>query len=198
MFKKLLDFLTLGLIIGALPNNIVDGQVIDAVPVMADFSFIVAQVNANAASTADLAATNANVTAIQNKFNQSNTYVPVWVASSGVQPAIGNGSILGEYTRNGNTVHCKIALNFGTTTTFGTAGIWTLSLPIAYAGTLESDGFAYYNLGGGADVLAFTKILISAPSVLTVRNTTNAITWNTVAWGAGGYVTCTFTYQIAN
>jgi hypothetical protein len=35
-------------IIGTLPNNIQDGQVADAVPVMADFNFIVNQVNANA------------------------------------------------------------------------------------------------------------------------------------------------------
>lgn len=35
-------------IIGTLPNNIQDGQVADAVPVMADFNFIVSQVNANA------------------------------------------------------------------------------------------------------------------------------------------------------
>lgn len=35
-------------IIGTLPNNIQDGQLADAVPVMADFNFIVNQVNANA------------------------------------------------------------------------------------------------------------------------------------------------------
>jgi hypothetical protein len=35
-------------IIGTLPNNIQNGQLADAVPVMADFNFIVNQVNANA------------------------------------------------------------------------------------------------------------------------------------------------------
>ncbi len=44
------DYLTLGVIIGTLPNNIQDGQIIDAVPVMNNFNFIVSQVNANAAS----------------------------------------------------------------------------------------------------------------------------------------------------
>ena len=42
-------FLTLGVIIGPLPNAIANGQTIDAVPVMADFNWILAQVNANAA-----------------------------------------------------------------------------------------------------------------------------------------------------
>lgn len=42
-------YLTLGLIVGALPNNIQNGQVEDAVPVMANYNWIVNQVNANAA-----------------------------------------------------------------------------------------------------------------------------------------------------
>lgn len=37
-------------IVGTLPNNIQDGQVADAVPVMANFNFLVNQVNANAQS----------------------------------------------------------------------------------------------------------------------------------------------------
>lgn len=43
-------------IIGALPNNIQNGQLADAVPVMADFNFIVNQVNANAAPLGTLTA----------------------------------------------------------------------------------------------------------------------------------------------
>jgi hypothetical protein len=35
-------------IIGTLPNNIQNGNTVDATPVMADFNFIVNQVNANA------------------------------------------------------------------------------------------------------------------------------------------------------
>lgn len=50
MITLLRNFLTLGVIIGTLPNNIVDGTIIDAVPVMANFNFIVSQVNANAAA----------------------------------------------------------------------------------------------------------------------------------------------------
>jgi len=53
--RRLKQFLSLGVIIPPLPFNIQDGQVIDAVPVMADFNHIVANVNANAG-----AITNAN------------------------------------------------------------------------------------------------------------------------------------------
>lgn len=47
---RLRNYLRLGVIVGPLPFNIVDGQIIDAVPVMADFNWIVSQVNANAAA----------------------------------------------------------------------------------------------------------------------------------------------------
>ena len=47
MSKRLRDFLTLGVIIGAMPNQIANGTIIDAVPVMANFNWILAQVNAN-------------------------------------------------------------------------------------------------------------------------------------------------------
>ncbi len=43
-------------IIGTLPNNIQNGQTVDATPVMADFNFIVNQVNANANPTGTLTA----------------------------------------------------------------------------------------------------------------------------------------------
>ncbi|MGH3967669.1 MAG: hypothetical protein ACRDTV_06010 [Mycobacterium sp.] len=44
---RILSFLRLGAIIGSLPNNIMDGDPVDAVPVMNDFNWIVSQVNAN-------------------------------------------------------------------------------------------------------------------------------------------------------
>jgi hypothetical protein len=43
-------------IIGTLPNNIQDGQAVDASPVMADFNYIVNQVNANGNPTGTLTA----------------------------------------------------------------------------------------------------------------------------------------------
>lgn len=198
MLKMILDFLTLGLIVGALPNTISNGSAVDAVPVMTDFNWLVSQVNANAAAASDLAATNAAISAVTSKFDISNTYVPAWAATSGTQPAIGNGSILGEYTRNGNSVQVKIAIVFGTTTTFGNAGTWNFGLPLPYAGTLENDSFAKYAQLGGNDVFLYSKILAANPSIFTLRNTTNALSFSTVAWGNGDAINATITYQIAN
>lgn len=63
LFTELVVFryLTLPVIVGTLPNNIQNGQTEDAVPVMANYNWIVNQVNANAAAltlTPQLAGTN--------------------------------------------------------------------------------------------------------------------------------------------
>jgi hypothetical protein len=49
MLELLRLFLTLGVIVGPLPNTIANGQTEDAVPVMANYNWILNQVNANAA-----------------------------------------------------------------------------------------------------------------------------------------------------
>jgi hypothetical protein len=54
-------------------------------------------------------------------------YTPTW-ASTGTQPALGNGTIAGRYTKIGNTVHAIVTLTVGSTTTFGT-GAWSFSMP---------------------------------------------------------------------
>lgn len=55
MLRLIREFLSLGIIIGALPNTVVNGQAVDAVPVMTDLNWIVSQVNANAATATGLA-----------------------------------------------------------------------------------------------------------------------------------------------
>src|SRR5688500_12750202 len=61
------------------------------------------------------------------------TYTPTW-ASSGTQPAIGNGTLAGRYASVGKIVYVKLRLVAGSTTTFGT-GDWTFSLPVAPSAT---------------------------------------------------------------
>lgn len=56
-------------------------------------------------------------------------YTPTW-ASSGTAPAIGNGSVTGAAVLANKIVDFRVAVVFGTTTTFGT-GSYTLTLPVA-------------------------------------------------------------------
>ena len=56
------------------------------------------------------------------------SYTPVW-SSTGTQPALGNGTLVGSYRRIGSTVSVRIVLTLGSTSTVGT-GAYRLSLPV--------------------------------------------------------------------
>lgn len=57
------------------------------------------------------------------------SYTPTWTAAT-TNPAIGNGTITAAYRRIGKTVHFRIQITMGSTTTYG-AGAWFLTLPVA-------------------------------------------------------------------
>jgi hypothetical protein len=63
------------------------------------------------------------------------TFTPAW-SSSGTQPAIGNGSIVGRYVRNGSGWKAWYQITFGSTTTYGT-GVYFFSLPFALGGGIS-------------------------------------------------------------
>ena len=65
------------------------------------------------------------------------SYTPSWTAS-GTAPAIGNGTLSGAYQQFGKTVHFKIAMQTGSTTTYGTNSYrWTLPVAMAAPSTIE-------------------------------------------------------------
>lgn len=64
---------------------------------------------------------------LEDDVDDWDTYTPAWTAS--VNPAIGNGTITGQYKRIGNFVVVDAGFVAGTTTTFGTSQ-WFFSLPV--------------------------------------------------------------------
>lgn len=56
------------------------------------------------------------------------TYSVAWTAGT-TNPTIGNGSLYGSYIQIGKTVNFRVAVVFGTTTTFG-SGAYSISLPV--------------------------------------------------------------------
>lgn len=68
----------------------------------------------------------------------SGTFVPGW-ASSGVQPAIGNGTLTGEWFRDEMGIHVNIGLVIGGTTALGT-GVYQWTVPIATSSVLNTIG----------------------------------------------------------
>lgn len=68
---------------------------------------------------------------------RKNYFLPVW-ASSGTQPAIGNGSLYGDYTVQGHRIFGTLYMAIGTTSTVGT-GNYTWQLPFK----CNSDTYAH-------------------------------------------------------
>lgn len=110
------------------------------------------------------------------------TYTPSWTASA-VNPAVGDGAILGRYLQIGKLVHLKISLTMGTTTTYGT-GDWRFSLPVTASASVASNGeAAFFDTSGaayyrglsrwnGANLQVRTN---ASPTVLV--DATNPFTW---------------------
>ena len=61
------------------------------------------------------------------------SYTPTW-STDGDAPSLGNGTITGYYIKIGRTIHYRIKLTWGSTTTGGT-GTFTFTLPVAFAST---------------------------------------------------------------
>lgn len=116
------------------------------------------------------------------------TYVPVWSAS-GTQPAIGNGTITGRFKRIGKTLHWRVEIVMGSTTTYGT-GIWGVSLPAglnavntgqshlvpAFAnGTAAFAGMVLFSPNGTVGLIYFANS--GATSNLVNCDATHPFTW---------------------
>jgi hypothetical protein len=115
MLNLIRTFLHLGVIIGPLPNNILDGQLIDAVPVMNDFNWIVSQVNANVPALVG-----------------NNTFVPAGsVGGTANAITLAPNPVITAYAQ-GQTF-TFIATNFNTSaTTIQTSGLPTRAVKTAF------------------------------------------------------------------
>jgi hypothetical protein len=75
------------------------------------------------------------------------TYTPTW-SSSGVQPTLNNGTIVGYFRRQGTTLHLRGRLICGSGTAFG-SGEWRVSLP---PGMDTAGSTSEYQVGRGMAV----------------------------------------------
>lgn len=89
-------------------------------------------VNSTANVTGTVLLDDAFVGAVDLKVDTNNvsdwvSYTPTWT-SSGAQPSIGNGTIIGKYRRVGDSVEVFTEVYSGSTTTYGT-GAYSFSMP---------------------------------------------------------------------
>jgi hypothetical protein len=103
-----------------------------------------------------------------NLVRESVAFTPTWAAAS-VNPALGNGTLVGKYIRDGKTVTITYTLVAGSTTTFGT-GQYTFSLPshLPAAATYDWYGAARaVDSSAGSPFIQGTSIVNAGGTVVT-------------------------------
>jgi hypothetical protein len=119
------------------------------------------------------------------------SYTPTWGVAAGTAPSLGNGSIIGEYSVIGKTMHFKLQLLIGSTTTFGT-GSYTFSVPenveaVQIVNCMIQTGSSTYETATG--------FFNFEPTVLTV-NTASGLLGSSSGLASGNTVTVQGTVQL--
>lgn len=129
-------------------------------------------------------------------------FTPTWTGSA-TNPALGNGTLAGKYTRFGKTLFGRITLITGSTTTYGT-GVWRFSPPV----TPHTDYTTNALLGvtGNAALFdtsvptrAFRRVITADPTYLDMRDDANTSVTNLVpwTWAVGDALHLEFQYETA-
>lgn len=127
-------------------------------------------------------------------------YTPAWTAST--NPAIGNGTLLGRYKVVGKTVHLRIYMSAGSTTTFG-SGDWSFGLPSGLTMKFET-GEGRVTVGECVALDAGTTwrtgvVSQSSGGSLDIRSKDIAVAWQSSTphtWTNGDSLSLTGTFEI--
>lgn len=132
-------------------------------------------------------------------FQRLRSYAVAWTGSV-ADPAIGNGTLQGYYSRQGAQITVQINLSIGSTTTFGNGG-WRFSLPqpgVSPYSLIQVMGSGFTQLSGAKD---FVLVLRTVPGqnyvelfYVDVTGALQQISATTQAWAAAGNIRFSFTY----
>jgi hypothetical protein len=174
MFRTLRKFLRLGAIIGPLPNNIIDGTIIDAVPVMANYNWIISQVNAN-------------VPPLIPTFTALTAFTPT-LDFGGASTGITYGTQVGFYVKIGSMVFFTLDIiltSKGSSTgncnidnlPFPINGSWpggaVAALPCFVANVTFADGVQAVLESGTSRMTMISLVSGSTPTIITDAGLTN-------------------------
>lgn len=124
------------------------------------------------------------------------SYTPAWTAAS-VNPALGNGTLIGLASKRGRVVTVQLRLIAGTTTTFGT-GVWYFSLPFVPSTTQQAVGAAHAVDSGTTNVVGVCETLTDGTARMQVyfdaANAAGAAVPFT--WASGDELVATLTYFV--
>lgn len=134
------------------------------------------------------------------------SYTPTWTGST-TNPTIGNGTLAGAYIEIGKTVHFRINLTVGSTTSVG-SGTWRFSFPVTPH--VDVAGFALGGYGEDAAVIGYVisaglrvagastfSLLMHVPTSSSM-GASNIVSHNLPhAWGNGDFLRFSGTYEAA-
>lgn len=167
---------------------------------IADSNVTTAKINDNAVTAAKLADDSvfpANLNSANSASGSSwawASWTPTWTGT-GSNPAIGNGTIAAAYAQIGKTVHFRIKITMGSTTTYG-SGSYRFSLPVTSAVT-PTNLFQAIGLWGGYDTSSGNNL--GGPMELVSTTTVGGLISSiTTAGQIGGEVTTTAPVTWAN
>lgn len=118
-------------------------------------------------------------------------YTPAWTAAT-TNPTLGNGTITGNYWQVGKTIHGRIVLTIGSTTTLG-SGAYSFGLPAA---ALDANG-----IGASGWLNGPQKVIVGrggSTTALTMYTTdTSTAVGSATALASANRVQISFTYEAA-
>lgn len=127
----------------------------------------------------------------------ANAWVPQWTAQ-GSNPAIGNGNISHEYSRNGTSVTVTATITMGNSTTYGT-GQWQVSLPISEK--MTKDWVGSVSILDTSTSTIYTGVAILNPLQSSVKlnlnnDTTGIDSTHPITWDVGDALAFSITYSV--
>ena len=139
------------------------------------------------------------------------SYTPTWGSLTSTAPVIGNGTINGFYRRVGDSVEVQVFLTSGTTTTYGSSGVWYFSMPPGTTADLTKTqvdpqgvgrAFAFNNPGSPVQFGGTVTLNTGGTQMIVRAETGGAANWNStnpVAWtsGAGNAVSLNARFPVS-
>lgn len=125
------------------------------------------------------------------------TYTVTWTGAT-TNPAIGNGTLSGHYSKRGRTVTVNLRLVCGSTTTFGSGG-WFFSLPYIPSTATPQTGSASILDSGTLFYVGATQTLTDGTArciVIPESSAAQADATRPMTWASGDELRATITYMI--
>ena len=122
---------------------------------------------------------------------EEGTYTPGWTATA--NPAIGNGTLSGAYTKIGREVTAEVKITMGSTTTYGT-GAWNIGLPFSQSTT--NSGGAVHGFDSGTANRVGVTISVGGTGVQ-ISSDGAAASWQSTVpqtWAVNDYLNFSLPY----